>query len=340
VLDKTVPGWATLVDVLGPALPFIPAITAILGATAGIAPELVGAAFQTVQTTANVADTLTGLPTSQASQILRPLDTFTQNTVAQAVNYAAQVGTTNANAVAQVQASLLKAVSTAAYTRGTALQKFEAAGVEAANGVILALQVAAAVLPGGQAAGPALQALALALKATITAATASGDAGQIAEAVGFVIAKGLPAILVGVGDVALTATGVASTVVTVGGDTTVATDAATGFTTTTTIDPLFSTTLGTLVRGIASVEATAISTSASVAQVYLAAQRLKDATDAANRAAVAKAQALDAQTVALQQKLVVLQKNAPARAAASGAPASLAPLAFGALVLALIARGR
>lgn len=331
VLDKYVPGWSTLIDVLYPIVPFVPALVNGLAAASGISTALTSAALDSVTTAARATSTAT-LGNVPLDKVVAPLDAFTQNAISNAVTYAARVGATNANAVASVQATLAKALATASTTRGNAVQKLEAAGVEAAHGVILALQVAAAVIPGGQAAGPALQALALALQASLQAATATGDATQILEQVGLTIAKGIPAILTGFALTAVPAS-ISNTTLVVGGDVTTAVDAS-GVVTTTTIDPLFTTTLGRLISGIATLEATAISTGASVAQVALAANAMKAAAAQSRKNVTVQAQALDSEIARLQKQLAQLKSRLAAQGK-PGVPATVnqsSPLATLALV--------
>lgn len=345
-LDHYVPGWATLVDALYPVLPFVPAITSALAAVSGVSSSLVAQAFDTVASGtsaaihASSATPLSVLPLGEVNaQVLAPLESSAQSAIADAVTKAAQAGISDVNALANVQASLLKALATASTTRGNAINGLAAAGIEAAQGVILVLQVAATV--AGPEAAVGLQSLSLALKATLTAATATGDAGQVAAAVGFVIAKGLPAILLGVGastmfaPVAQGGLGLdASAPVLVGGTDITNADGVVSAT----VDPLFSTTLGTLVRGTLGLEATAIQTAAAVGQVALAQAQLVQAAKASRASVVADAGTLDAEIARLQAQLAALHAKRPAVASASPSLAPLALFAGLALVLGRVMR--
>lgn len=171
VLDSTVPGWATLVDALGPMVPVIPIITNAIAWAARLSPALTQDAFKLLGTV------VAGKPAVyQAPAAI-------QNEMASWIGQAAQG---SVNALAPIRGTLLKFGTTVATTKGDLEDKLLAASKETLSGVLLCIQVGCTVASAATAGAllPAcagLQALAAMLQAGVTVITAQQAAKAAKE---------------------------------------------------------------------------------------------------------------------------------------------------------------
>jgi hypothetical protein len=171
ILDQTVPGWATLIDALGPMVPVIPIITSAIAWAAKLSPVITQDAFKLLGTV------VAGKPAVyQAPSAI-------QNEMATWIGQAAQG---SVNALAPIRGTLIKFGATVATTKGDLEDKLLAASKETLSGVLLCIQVgclaasaatAGAVLP----ACAGLQALAGMLQAGVSVITAREAAKKAKE---------------------------------------------------------------------------------------------------------------------------------------------------------------
>jgi hypothetical protein len=192
-LDTYVPGWAVLVDVIGPVLPFVPLLSNALAAAAQLTPEVTAALFDAVQT---AGGQVSGAVSSEAAPVLSrtfQLESYVQQQIVQASSLALQAKP-GVDALAPVQATLLKATQTFQATQGTLLDKLGMVSLQVLQGVSLALTLAATILTAG-AAAPAVvsilagvdEVLGVVVISVVQAAEIVANAAEVAIKLAFIV---------------------------------------------------------------------------------------------------------------------------------------------------------
>lgn len=167
ILDKTVPGWAVVLDFILPIGPLLPTLLSAIADTAGIGFDALNLVLQAG---GKVAEAFHLGPVYDASAEV--VSSATRQALAGSIGRLAvqSQGITARDLLFHV-AAVGKAIATVETTKGDLLQKIEAASIEVAQGVAAVAALATAVFSGGTtlALYASAQALMIASRATALA---------------------------------------------------------------------------------------------------------------------------------------------------------------------------